>query len=181
MGKKVLLFLDEADALLASRSGGIQSHSEDRKILETIMKNLQIAHDTPNFYVALASNTPEQCDSAALRAGRIDQKYIFELPTVAEREIAYQRAVDRVCGVAGYKVVRGAPIDALAKASKGFSYADIQQSVDEAVRTRAKEVILDKTPGIIPAAYVSGKRMLVALEQHRDKFVKKEAGAIGFK
>lgn len=181
-GKKVLVVLDECDALLQSRTGGVQGHSEDRKVLETIMKNLQILHDTPNMYAVLMSNLPEACDEASLRAGRIDKKYKFGLPDVDERSQAFKLAINQANRRANYKVVRGQQYGPLSLGSEGFSYADIMQTVEEAVRGRAKEVAMDKTKGIMPAAYITQKRLETAVANHTKNFIKvKEKARIGFK
>jgi len=170
IGKPTLLFIDEADAVLAKRDGATQSHAEDKKVLETIMKNLQVAHDTPNFYVVLATNIPGQCDEASLRAGRIDRRYHFKLPTLSERVTAYESFINKSCENAGYKVIRQYNSEKLADMSDGFSYADIRQSVDGAVIQRAKELALTKNKGIITAGYVTQKRLEKALMEHGNEF-----------
>jgi len=181
-GVPVLCFIDEADSLLGSRTGSVQSHGEDRKVLETIMKNLQVAHDTPNMYVALASNLAEQCDDAALRAGRIDKKYHFKLPSAEDRVIAYNQFIDKANARAGYKVVRGANTEILSEMSNNFNYADIKQSVDEAIIGRATQLAESKEPGIIRAGYITQKRLELAVKEHSNSFNngKKNSAKIGF-
>jgi SpoVK/Ycf46/Vps4 family AAA+-type ATPase len=171
-GIPVLVFIDEADALLGSRKGNVQTHSEDRKVLETIMKNLQVAHDTPNFYVALASNIAEQCDSASLRAGRIDRKYHFKLPTAEERILGYEHFIKDVNNKAGYKVVRKYNAQNLAEISKGFNYADIKQSVTDGIESRATELIQAKKKGIITAGYITQNKLEQAVNKHSKNFKK---------
>ena len=179
--KSVLVVLDECDALLTSRTGGVQTHSEDRKVLETIMKNLQILHDTPNMYAVLMSNLPEACDDASLRAGRIDKKYKFNLPDAEERSKAFKLAIQKANERAKYKVVRGQQYETLVSNSEGFSYADIMQTVDEAVRERASEVAVDKTKGIMPAAYITQNRLVKAVQEHKEAFLKEDNKGIGFR
>ena len=169
-GKKVLVVMDEADALLANRMGGGQSHAEDKKVLETIMKNIQIAHDTPNMYVALMTNLPEACDEASLRAGRIDRKYIFQNPTLEERVTGFEKVITRANEDAGYSVVRTYDTEELAELTEGMSYADIASIVEHAIRSRATEVARDRTELVIPAAYVTQKRLLKATEEHAAQF-----------
>ena len=181
IGKPVLLFIDEADAVLGARGSSMQSHAEDNKVLETIMKNLQLAHDTPNFNVALATNTPGACDEASLRAGRIDKKYTFKLPNMEERVAAYNSFIHKSCQDAGYKVIRQFDSEELAEMSDKFSYADMRQTVDAAVIQRAKELALTSEKGIITAGYVTQKRLKEAALEHRKSFVKKaEKKSIGF-
>jgi len=180
-GKKVLVVMDECDAILGDRNANLQSHAEDRKVLETIMKNVQLLHDTPNMYLVMMSNMPEACDGAAVRAGRIDKKYRFELPTDKERHKAYQMAISDANKKAKYKVVRAENIDDIVDLSKGFSYADIMQSVYSSVRQRATEVASSKSKGTMPAAYVSHKKLLTGVKSHAESFVKKKENTrIGF-
>ena len=180
-GMPVLVFLDEADALLPDRNGNIQGHSEDRKVLETIMKNLQIAHDTRGMNVVLASNTANQCDEASLRAGRIDKKYHFELPNQDERALAYTHFIEKANARAGYKVVRGSTPSILAEMSEGFNYADIKQSIDLGIIKRATELSQNRVQGIIPAGYINQKRLEYSVKDHAQRFKKKpQKATIGF-
>ncbi|MBT7706163.1 ATP-binding protein [archaeon] len=173
--------LDEVDAIAGSRTNGVQSHSEDRKILETLMKNLQILHDTPNAYAILMTNKPGDCDEAVLRAKRIDKRYHFELPKPEERLIGFQHAVLSANKRAGYKVARGIKYKELVEITDGFNYADIAQSVDATIKKRAMEVAVDKTQKIIPAAYVTHNRLKAGVLGHKSEFHKeKKSKEIGF-
>jgi SpoVK/Ycf46/Vps4 family AAA+-type ATPase len=178
-GKKVIVTLDEADAVMGTRKGSIQTHSEDRKVLETLMKNLQITHDTPNMYAILMTNLPEACDEASLRAGRIDRRYHFTLPKPKERMEGFQHAINEANRRADYQVARRINYDELADISEGFNYADIAQSVNTAIRKRALEVAKDRTDKIIPAAYVTHKRLKREILEHKVHFHKEEV-SIGF-
>jgi len=175
MGKKVLVSIDEADSLLGSRKSSLQSHSEDRKILETLMTNLQSAHDTPNFYVTLMTNTPEDCDPASLRSGRVDRTYTFKLPNPEERRLAIEGEIMNINGKAGYQVIRKYNTDNLVNLSEGFNYADIRNYLETAVRQRAREVVQDRTTKVIPAAYVMGPRLEKAF-QSKETFKCKRIG-----
>jgi SpoVK/Ycf46/Vps4 family AAA+-type ATPase len=173
-GKNTLIVLDEADALLGDRQSSLQSHSEDRKVLETIMKNLQIAHDTPNMYVALMSNLPEACDDASLRAGRIDKKYIFNNPNLEERVSGFELSINKINDNAGYQAIRSYDVNELAEKSHGFSYADITQCVKSAVKNRAIEVASNRECKIIPASYITQKRLIDSINKHSKSFKNKE-------
>jgi len=178
-GIVTIVELDEADALLGAR-GRSQSHSEDHKVLETIMKNLQEAHDYSGLYIVMMTNLPEICDKAALRAGRLDRIIKFELPTLNERVAGFKMAESNVNERAGYKVVRGLDYTKLAESSDKFSYADIVETVNEAVKQRAKEISKDRTHKIIPAGYATQKKVMGALICHRASFKEKESKRIGY-
>ena len=179
-GQKCLVFLDEADSLLINRTGGLQSHSEDRKILETIMKNLQAIHDVPNMYAVLATNLVDGCDDAALRAGRIDRRYKFDVPSKEQREKAFELVINEVNHNAGYKVVRNYNLGQLAQKTDKFNYADIRAVIEGTVRDRAVELIKDKTKGIIPAAYVTQSRLEKTLTEQKKNYHKKVKRVEGF-
>ena len=180
MGVNNLIVLDEVDALLVSRKSNMQSHSEDRKVLNTIMKNLQTAHDTEGVYVVMMSNTPEIIDDASLRAGRVDKRIEFKLPEKLERKVAFENAIYSVNNDAGYQVVRNYNLDNLVELSEKFNYADIFQSVENSLREKAKELIRNKQPGIIRAGYIRQNRLEQSVRKHREQFKKEKGNKIGF-
>ena len=179
MGKPVLVSVDEADSLFTSRKSKVQSHSEDRKILDTLMKNIQIAHDTDNIYVTLMTNLSEDMDEASLRAGRIDKKIKLELPNKEERKIAYEHAINQANNKAKYKVIRIKDINTLANLSDNFNYADIFQSVESSLRIKAKDLIRTKTKGVVRAGYIQQGSLERAINSHKDSFKGKKK-SIGF-
>jgi SpoVK/Ycf46/Vps4 family AAA+-type ATPase len=182
MGTQVLVGLDECDALLNSRTSKVQSHSEDRKTLETIMKNLQHAHDTPNMYVVMMTNLPEICDNASLRAGRIDRRIKFDLPEEEQRLSAYQHFIKDLNDKAAYTVIRGAKPEQLAELSEGFNYADIKSVVYGAVKLKASQIARNSAQEIMPVGYVTQKGLMDSLNRQREEFhkCKKQQTRIGF-
>ena len=179
LGKSVLVSVDEADSLFTSRKGKVQSHSEDRKVLDTLMKNIQTAHDTENVYVTLMTNLSEDMDDASLRAGRIDRRIKLQLPNKEERGLAYEHAINQANDRANYKVIRTNNIETLISLSDGFNYADIFQSVEYALRIKAKDLIRTKKKGVVRAGYIQQGSLEKAVSFHKDSFkVKKKT--IGF-
>lgn len=74
-----LLFLDEVDALLRTRTKQ-QNASESGEINEFLCQ-INNCGDTGVFVIA-ATNMPEEIDEAALRAGRLERKYYIGVPDV---------------------------------------------------------------------------------------------------
>lgn len=179
-GKPILVSIDECDALFNSRKSNLQTHSEDRKVLETLMKNLQVAHDILNVYVIMMTNLLESVDTASIRAGRIDRRIKFELPNKLERKLAFDNSIEQVNNRAGYKVIRAFMTEPLAELSDGFNYADIYQSVERSLKDKAKELIRNKEPGIIRAGYVKQKKLEEAVKNHKSEFNDKKVKNIGF-
>lgn len=176
--QKVLITFDEAEVLFGSR-GGNTNHKEDNKVLDTIMKNMQIVHDKPNMYVVMMSNFPDAFDEASIRAGRIDKRYEFELPNELERKLAYNHTIGKINETAGYQVVRCYDALDLSKISQGYSYADIVESVNSAVRLRADQISKTIEPGKFTKGYISQKRLEDAVNEHTNSFYKKKRN-IGF-
>ncbi len=174
-----LIVCDEADALFTKR-GDSGNHGEDKKVLETLMKNIQIAHDTDGVYVILLSNMPDAIDPAVLRAGRIDKRYTFGLPKIEEREKAFKHAILQRNAKAGYCVIRGYNPEILAEMSDNFNYADIYQSVEEAVRQRAEEIIEENGKKIITSGYIKQTRLEKVVMAHKNQF-RTDKSDIGFK
>lgn len=76
-GKPAVIFIDEADAILADRSRGdfLQSH-----LVPTFLAELDGLQESGAF-VLLASNRPDSLDPAILRDGRIDRRILVPRPT----------------------------------------------------------------------------------------------------
>lgn len=176
--QKVLIAFDEAEVLFGAR-GGSTSHKEDDKVLDTIMKNMQLVHDTPNMYAVMMSNFPDAFDEASIRAGRIDKRYELQLPNELERKVAYDHTIGNINEKAGYQVVRCYNSLDLAKLSDGYSYADITESVNATVKKRAMEIARGRTDKTIPSGYVSQKRLEDAVIEHTRSFIQKKR-RIGF-
>lgn len=174
--KSVLLVLDECDALFRSRTSSVHSHSEDMKNLETLMKNLQEAHDTKNIFVTLITNLEEILDKASIRSGRIDKKVKFPLPNLEERRDAFEYEINQVNKKADYKVIRKYNLDELAEKTDKTNYADINNIVHIAVKRKIIEIFNEDSKRIVFAPYITQKYLLEESEK-----IKPEERTIGFK
>lgn len=179
-GVPTLVSIDECDSLFTSRKSRIQSHSEDRKVLNTLMKNLQISHDRDNIYVVMMTNYIEQIDEASIRAGRVDRRIVFDLPNETERKTAYKNAIDTINKNAKYQVIRNFNLEDLSNLSNGFNYADIYQCVEQAIKDKAKKLIRTKKPGIIRAGYIKQKSLEKTINRHKKEFKTKQEEKVGF-
>lgn len=176
--QKVLITFDEAEVLFGNRRVNM-SHAEDKKVLNTIMKNMQVVHDTPNMYVVMMSNFPDAFDDASIRAGRIDKRYKLQLPNELERKVAYDHTIGKINNKAGYEVIRSYDTFELSKITDGYSYADISESVKAAVKNRATEIARNRRDKCITAGYISQKRLEDAVNEHTNSFISSKI-KIGF-
>lgn len=79
-----VLFIDEAEAIMAPREGGGISHSGIFKtIVPTFLAEMD-GFDSDNPFVILATNLPQNIDKAVLRPGRIDLRIPIERPDLED-------------------------------------------------------------------------------------------------
>ncbi len=83
-GFPAVLFIDEADAILAKR-GSRKSSDMDRTIVPMFLSEMDGLEDS-GAIVMLVSNRPDTLDSAVVREGRIDIKIKVDRPTA---QVAY--------------------------------------------------------------------------------------------
>jgi ATP-dependent 26S proteasome regulatory subunit len=180
-GIPILISVDECDSLFMSRRMLVNGTTEDTKVINTLMQNLQKSHDLENIYVVLMTNLPEHLDEASMRAGRIDRRVTFDMPGIEERKHALNSGIEKINKKAGYKVIRNVNLKTLSEITNGFNYADIFQSIEGAIRIKARDLIRTKEPGIIRAGYVTQKRLEKAILNHKKEFKNKsKKNKIGF-
>jgi len=122
----VILFIDEIDKLMTER-GGQQEHEVSRALKNIILEEMSEKDD---IILICTTNFPEQLDKAFLRAGRIDIKLPFLLPDYdARRQILeiHTRVVRKV------PLDRDVNLDELARKTSGWTGAEIEQLVKEAI------------------------------------------------
>lgn len=78
-----IVFIDEADDVLAARDGNPYATSVTNKLL-AVMDGA--TGKVPDVVLIAATNLPERMDAAALRGGRFSEKIEFSLPDRATRE-----------------------------------------------------------------------------------------------
>lgn len=144
----MLLFIDEADAFLRKRSGGVIS--EDlRNALNAFL--YRTGEASRKVMVVYASNQPEQFDWAI--NDRIDDMVAFDLPSLEERQrmLAHYLGEYILHPPAGAKTITVDGVDetvirAVAEATKGFSGREISKLAIawQAAAYGTKEAVLDK-------------------------------------
>lgn len=119
-----LLFLDEIDALLPSRSGDLYHH-----YAAEVNEFLAQMNDAARHRILIvgATNLLEKIDEAALRPGRFDKKIYVGLPDLEARF----ELLDMY--------LAGRPLDEMdvlqiAQECKGYTCAELEHIVDEAAR-----------------------------------------------
>jgi cell division protease FtsH len=128
-----IVFIDEIDAVGRQRGAGLGGGNDEREqTLNQMLAEMDGFDQTESVIVMAATNRPDVLDPALLRPGRFDRQVTVALP-------------DRVGRLDVLKVhVRGKPmaadvnLEAVAKATVGFSGADIANLANEAALTAAR-------------------------------------------
>lgn len=89
-GHPLVVFIDEADAILPNRDGRATWFQESN--VATFLTEMDGIEDS-GALVILATNRPEAIDAAILRDGRIDRKICVERPTRAAAAMILERAL----------------------------------------------------------------------------------------
>lgn len=178
-GQKTLIVFDEAETIFGKRLSH-NSHKEDTKVLETIMKNMQDLHYTDNVYMVMMSNFPEAFDEASIRAGRVDKRYKFQNPSLEERALAYEHTIKKINKKANGRVIKSCDYESLSSLSGGFSYSDITEAVNSAIKTEIKEAY-KKTNSTNIKIQVTEKQITESIKEHKEMFIKRKGPReIGF-
>ena len=128
-----LIFIDEIESIGRKRGSGFMSgHDEKEQTLNQILVEMDGFDPRTSVIVIGATNRPELLDTALLRPGRFDRRITLRMPDIEERE-----AIIKIH-------MRGKPFDKsvsankIAKGTVGFSGADIENMLNEAAITTAR-------------------------------------------
>ena len=129
-----IVFIDEIDAVGRQRGAGLGGgHDEREQTLNQMLAEMDGFDQTESVIVMAATNRPDVLDPALLRPGRFDRQVTVGLPDRTGRENILRIHT------------RGKPLDddvnlsELAKATIGFSGADLANLANEAALTAARK------------------------------------------
>jgi cell division protease FtsH len=167
------------------------SNDEREQTLNQLLAEMDGFDPSTGIVVLAATNRPEVLDPALLRPGRFDRQVTIPLPNVNERE-----AILRV-HVKDKKLARDVDLNAVARATPGFSGADLANLTNEAAIVAVRDnrqvitaddffsardrIILGRREGsnvLLPeekhavAVHESGHAMVAALSDHADPVAK---------
>ncbi len=129
-----IIFIDELDSIGRQRGAGLGGgHDEREQTLNQLLSELDGFEPHESVIVMAATNRPDILDQALLRPGRFDRRITVDLPATSERE-----AILELHG-------KGKPLDpdvdleSVAKGTPGFSGADLENLLNEAALTAARD------------------------------------------
>jgi cell division protease FtsH len=131
--KPCLIFMDEIDAVGRQRFAGIGGgHDEREQTLNQLLVEMDGFNANEGVILIAATNRPDVLDPALRRPGRFDREITVDYPDVVGRE--------KILQIYLRKVRMGKTVDAkvLARATPGFSGADLANIVNEAALLAAR-------------------------------------------
>jgi cell division protease FtsH len=135
-GKKnapCIIFIDEIDAVGRHRGAGLGGgHDEREQTLNQLLVEMDGFESNDGVILIAATNRPDVLDPALLRPGRFDRRVVVSRPDVRGREgilLVHTRKIPLSDDVR---------IDVLARATPGFSGADLANLVNEAALLAAR-------------------------------------------
>ncbi len=121
-----IVFIDEIDAIGQRRGGSIVSNDEREQTLNQLLAEMDGFDPTTGVVIMAATNRPEVLDPALLRPGRFDREVEIPLPNQAER------AAILAVHAKGKHLAPDVDFTAVARATPGFSGADLANLINEA-------------------------------------------------
>jgi cell division protease FtsH len=186
-----IVFIDEIDAIGQRRGGAIVSNDEREQTLNQLLAEMDGFDPAAGVVVLAATNRPETLDPALLRPGRFDRQVEIPLPNLRERTAIL------AVHAKGKQLGPDVDLEAVARATPGFSGADLANLLNEAaiVAVRAERDVIsasdfseardrillgrrEATNALLPeekravAVHESGHAIVAALSPHADPVAK---------
>ncbi|MGB9911646.1 MAG: ATP-dependent zinc metalloprotease FtsH [Microgenomates group bacterium] len=128
-----IIFIDEIDAIGRQRGLGFTSgHDEREQTLNQILVEMDGFTPADNVVVIAATNRPDILDPALVRPGRFDRRVVVDLPDLEDRKAILQ------IHARGKIFEKDVDWDQIARATVGFSGADLENMLNEAAILAAR-------------------------------------------
>lgn len=129
-----IIFIDEIDAIGRMRGhGSFGGHDEREQTLNQILVEMDGFTPNDNVIVMAATNRGDMLDPALVRPGRFDRRVLVRLPDLEERKYIIS------IHAKGKPFVEGIDWDKIARRTVGFSGADIENMLNEAAISVARD------------------------------------------
>ncbi|RIK90862.1 MAG: cell division protein FtsH [Proteobacteria bacterium] len=128
-----IVFVDELDAIGRARGVHLSNINDEREhTLNQLLVEMDGFEPNSGVVILAATNRPDVLDPALLRPGRFDRQVVLDAPDVVGRE-----AILRV-HARGKSLAPDADLGAVARATPGFSGADLANALNEAALLAAR-------------------------------------------
>lgn len=119
-----IIFVDEIDALLPIRQGGIAIHSD--KVVNQFLQEMDGITPNARVFLVGATNRPDMLDPALRRGGRLSREIEIPMPDLEARRQLFALCTRHA------NLAPDVDLEGLATQSEGYSGADIKALVNEA-------------------------------------------------
>jgi cell division protease FtsH len=136
-----IIFIDELDSIGRRRGAGLGGgHDEREQTLNQLLSEMDGFKANEEVIVMAATNRPDILDPALLRPGRFDRRITADLPTMSDRlEILRIHSRNKPLAKAAKESPNGAvDLERLARATPGFSGADLENLLNEGALLAAR-------------------------------------------
>ncbi len=128
-----IIFIDEIDAVGRHRGAGLGGgHDEREQTLNQLLVEMDGFEGNEGVIIIAATNRPDVLDPALLRPGRFDRQVVVPLPDVRGREQILRIHIGKI------KAHKDVDVSIFARATPGFSGADLANLVNEAALFAAR-------------------------------------------
>ena len=124
-----IIFIDEIDAI-GSKRGEVGGNSELRQTINALLAEMDGFSGSEGVFILCATNRLEDLDDALIRPGRFDKHIAIPIPQTPEER---EKVFNIYKNVKGRKFAKDVDFKALAKETIGFSPAQIEAFINEAV------------------------------------------------
>jgi cell division protease FtsH len=128
-----IIFVDEIDAVGRHRGAGLGGgHDEREQTLNQLLVEMDGFESNEGVILIAATNRPDVLDPALLRPGRFDRRVVVPRPDVKGREEILKVHTRKI------PLSENVALEVLARATPGFSGADLANLVNEAALAAAR-------------------------------------------
>ena len=129
-----IIFIDEIDAVGRQRGAGMGGgHDEREQTLNQLLVEMDGFDSTTGIIILAATNRPDILDKALLRPGRFDRQVVIDRPEIRGREEILK------VHIKGKPLAKDVSLWRLAKATPGFTGADLENMVNEGALSAARQ------------------------------------------
>ena len=171
-----IIFIDEIDAVGRHRGAGLGGgHDEREQTLNQLLVEMDGFESNEGVILMAATNRPDVLDPALLRPGRFDRQVIVAFPDVKGREGILKVHTRNI------PMADDVNLALLAKATPGFSGADLSNLVNESAllaarRTRTKVMMEDMEQAKDKVLMGVERKSMVISEEEKKTTAYHEAG-----
>ncbi len=128
-----LIFIDEIDAVGRQRGAGLGGGNDEREqTLNSLLVEMDGFDGHEGVIIIAATNRPDVLDNALLRPGRFDRQVVIDLPDLEGREAILKVHAKKI------KLADDVDLNSLARATAGFSGADLANLLNEGALIAAR-------------------------------------------